>query len=788
MFGAARTRTGGNEFVGTVIFGLGLLAAAGFNFVFVGSMGRLLEPQAFATLGVMVAALLAVTAPVNALAGGTEMFAALHQRFPRGRRRLIAPCIGAAAWAALIALRSPTLRATGWILLGSSTLLLLAWNRGALAGFGRFTFVGASFVVDGGGRLAIAIALVSLGFGLEGAAAGLALGMILALLFTELAVPRSSGSTRQPLGSDVWPGLLGLFALGVTQIVDVFAIRLANPRQAGPYVAAASLARLALFSQQPAAAYALRRAALEGPRQALPRTLLLAAVPGALAVGALELFPRLLLSIAYGDRYLGSVATLRILGLAMLLGGIATVAAQMLMGAGSTAWAWSITPVALVGTPAIIMLTHVPTSVAVFSLFIQAGALLAVGIPALRAVKARHPGPMRVLVLNWRDTRHPQGGGSEVFVEQVARRLVAAGTEVTVFCSGHPNAPRREVVDGVRFIRRGGWRSVYAWAFVYHSVGRFGRHDVVVDVKNGIPFLAPMYCSRPVASLVHHVHREQWAMNFSSGWARFGWWVESRLSPYVYRRSRHITVSEATRQELATLKVPLERIDVVYNGADARTPETEKAAFPTVLCLGRLVPHKRVELVLEAAAKIRPDVPDLRVVVVGQGQWLGELEAHAERLGMTHAVTFTGWVDEATKWRFLDEAWVLAMPSVKEGWGLAVMEAAASRTPSVAFGVGGLEESIIHGSTGLLADDFEAFTAGLRTLLTDAPLRQRMGTEAAERAGTYPWDETAVRFDAALRRVLAPETAIDAVTADAVTLLEPVPAGTPQHISGRSSP
>src|SRR5439155_11407276 len=289
-------------------FGIGLLAAAGLNFVFVGAMGRLLAPPVFSTLGVLIATLLAVTAPVNALAGGTEMFAALHDRFPRGRRRLVAPAVGLVVWAATMLVPSSNVRATGWIVLGSSALLLLAWNRGALAGFGRFAYVGASFVVDGASRLALALVLVSVGFGLDGAAAGYAMGMIVALAFTELAVPRTSGTTGQPLGRDVWPGLIGLLALGVTQIADVFAIRLANPGQAGPYVAAASLARLALFSQQPAAAYALRRAAVEGPRGAMPRTLVLALFPGIAAIGTIELFPRLLLSVAYGDRYLGSVA------------------------------------------------------------------------------------------------------------------------------------------------------------------------------------------------------------------------------------------------------------------------------------------------------------------------------------------------------------------------------------------------------------------------------------------------------------------------------------------------
>jgi len=96
------------EFAGTLVFGFGLLAAAGLNFTFVGVMGRLLQPAAFATLGVFVASLLAISAPVNALSGGTEMFAALHDRFPRGGRRLWAPCLGAVVWAVTLFSHSAT--------------------------------------------------------------------------------------------------------------------------------------------------------------------------------------------------------------------------------------------------------------------------------------------------------------------------------------------------------------------------------------------------------------------------------------------------------------------------------------------------------------------------------------------------------------------------------------------------------------------------------------------------------------------------------------------------------
>src|SRR5207248_10329400 len=139
----------------------------------------------------LIAALLAIIGPVNALSGGTEMFAALHDRFPRGRGRLIVPGAGLLAWAACQAVPSPTVRAAGWFVLGAAVLVLLAWNRGALVGLGRFSFVGVTFVVEGTVRVVLPVVLVAAGLGLAGASAGLAVGMLTAFGVTVLAVPRA---------------------------------------------------------------------------------------------------------------------------------------------------------------------------------------------------------------------------------------------------------------------------------------------------------------------------------------------------------------------------------------------------------------------------------------------------------------------------------------------------------------------------------------------------------------------------------------------------------------------
>lgn len=361
------------------------------------------------------------------------------------------------------------------------------------------------------------------------------------------------------------------------------------------------------------------------------------------------------------------------------------------------------------------------------------------------------PAPARrdVLFLNWRDVTNPEGGGSELYVEQVAARFAAAGDRVTFFCAAHAKAPRDETSPSeVRYVRRGGRLTVYLWAAVLMLTGRLGRAGVVVEVHNGVPFLARLWTRRPVVVLVHHVHREQWAVVFGRVGARLGWWLESWLAPRVNRRCRYVAVSEATRTELAGLGVPTERVAVVHNGTTAPLATTEpRATRPTVAVLGRVVPHKRVELVVRAAAALRVELPDLQVEIAGDGYWLPEVRRLVTELGLDDVVRVLGHVTEQEKADLLARAWVHVVPSLKEGWGLSVVEAGSHGTPSVAFrSAGGVAESIVGGRTGLLVDDEPGLHDALRSLLVDPRLRERLGEAARAHSARFSWESTAGEF------------------------------------------
>ncbi|MGA8544115.1 MAG: glycosyltransferase family 4 protein [Mycobacterium sp.] len=372
-----------------------------------------------------------------------------------------------------------------------------------------------------------------------------------------------------------------------------------------------------------------------------------------------------------------------------------------------------------------------------------------------------------VLLLCWRDTGHPQGGGSETYLQRIGAQLAESGVAVTLRTARYAGAARREVVDGVRISRAGGRYSVYVWALLAMAAARLGmgplrrvRPDVVVDTQNGLPFLARLIYGRRVVVLVHHCHREQWPVA-GPVLGRFGWFVESRLSPRLHRRNQYVTVSLPSARDLVGLGVQDERIALVRNGLD-EAPEASlhgpRADNPRVLVLSRLVPHKQIEDAMAAVALLRESTPGLHLDIVGGGWWWQRLVDHAARLGISETVTFHGHIDDVTKHHVMQQSWVHVLPSRKEGWGLAVIEAAQHGVPTIGYrSSGGLADSIIDGVTGVLVDSRAELVNRLQQLLDDPVLRDQLGAKAQARSTEFSWRQSADAMRSVLESVMAGE-------------------------------
>ena len=180
------------------------------------------------------------------------------------------------------------------------------------------------------------------------------------------------------------------------------------------------------------------------------------------------------------------------------------------------------------------------------------------------------------------------------------------------------------------------------------------------------------------------------------------------------------------------------RSSVTYNGleAPAVSPEPLRWDPPVLLCLGRLVPEKGFDTAIQAMAPLRQRFPDVRMVIAGDGPARADLERLAAAVGVADAVEFTGWVAPEAVPSLMNRATVVVVPSRwEEPFGLVALEAALMARPVVAARVGGLQEVVREGITGLTfpREDAGALAAAVGELFRQPGRALELGRAA--RAG-----------------------------------------------------
>ncbi|MCX5388916.1 glycosyltransferase family 4 protein [Streptomyces sp. NBC_00094] len=355
--------------------------------------------------------------------------------------------------------------------------------------------------------------------------------------------------------------------------------------------------------------------------------------------------------------------------------------------------------------------------------------------------------------LNWRDPAHPDAGGAEAYCWEIARRFAAAGAHVTLVSSRYPGSRALEYRDGIRIVRGGGTFGVYA-AAAAHLLRNRHAYDAVIDFQNGIPFFSPLFTPRWTADIcvIHHVHQHQFDTRFHWPMNAVGRVLEKQVSRRVYRGRPVVVVSPSTREgarrELG-FGNPLHIVPNGRPGAAASAPAGRRSDGPAVTVVSRLVPQKRVDLILRAVPALLRRRPELRVDICGDGPEAEALRKLAAGLGIASAVVFHGHVTEERKQELFHHAWLTVVPSVAEGWGLAVIEANTVGTPALAFDVPGLRDAIRPGVNGWLLDPDAELADGIAGALDElsAPEARRLAAARCRAwAAAFSWDHSAERL------------------------------------------
>ncbi len=358
---------------------------------------------------------------------------------------------------------------------------------------------------------------------------------------------------------------------------------------------------------------------------------------------------------------------------------------------------------------------------------------------------------LKILWFNWRCWLNPEMGGAEVFTYENAKRWVKAGHEVTLFTSEFPNCKKEQVVDGIQVVRDGGKYSVY-WRAKRHYKKHFSKenYDVVLDEINTRPFLTPKFVNNreKIVALIHQLAREYWFYETPFPLSHIGYHLLEKRWLRNYVEIPTVTVSESTKQDL--LDSGFKQVYVVPEGLNFKPLSNvpEKESYPAVAYVGRLKKAKRPDHAVKAFRIVKEKVPETELWIIGDGYFRKHLEKMA-----TNGVRFFGGLSDEERRELVKTAWVLVNPSVREGFGLNVIEANALGTPCIAYDVAGLRDSVKNDGTGLLAEagSVEDLANKLIMVLKDGKLRERLNRNALEFSRNFDWDMSARKFEEVFR-------------------------------------
>jgi glycosyltransferase involved in cell wall biosynthesis len=367
---------------------------------------------------------------------------------------------------------------------------------------------------------------------------------------------------------------------------------------------------------------------------------------------------------------------------------------------------------------------------------------------------------MRILIFNWQDITHPLSGGAEVHLHETYSRIAAMGHNVTLFCSLYEGAKPNDEINGIKVIREGG-RFLFNYVVMkkYFTTFRNQKFDLIVDDLNKIPFYTPAYVREPILGEVHHLLGTSVFKETIVPLASYVYLAERAALP-LYKKIHFMVHSPSTYKEFLSLGFDPDKVHHVHYGVNHdlfRQTGVEKSPIPLVGALGRLKKYKSFDHLIEAFVIVKKEIPNAKLVIVGDGDDKPRLVELTKQLDLSESVTFTGFVSEEEKVDWLNRMHVAVNTSAKEGWGLTATEANACGTTTVSSNVQGLRDAVIDEETGVLYEygNREKLAEKIILLLRDANLRARLQNNALQHSKEFDWQTGAEKTMEVIERIIS---------------------------------
>ncbi len=350
---------------------------------------------------------------------------------------------------------------------------------------------------------------------------------------------------------------------------------------------------------------------------------------------------------------------------------------------------------------------------------------------------------------------HYFGGGERRFY-QLAKKLVERGIQVDVITMRIRDIPDYEKIDGINVYHIGPTienppdRSVFDFMRYFFSVSSWiikNDYDLI-DAQSYSPLLSSSIAARikktPIFGTIYDTSSsgsDQW-MNHS--------FLASRLEKFLVnlRFDKIITISKSTINSLINdFGVSKDKIELLYIGVDTdkydSTGDVEKKA-DKIIFVGRLIPHKHVDHLIESFEEIVKIVPDANLVIVGRGDEKNNIIDMVSSKSLDAKVSFKENLSDEELIKEIKESEVLVLPSTREGFGMVLAEANYCNVPVVTYASGGTIDVVDDGYNGFLveAGNIPQLTEKILLLLNDKELQKQMGINGRNKVETqFNWDK-----------------------------------------------
>ncbi|MDP3881842.1 MAG: glycosyltransferase family 4 protein [Nanoarchaeota archaeon] len=367
---------------------------------------------------------------------------------------------------------------------------------------------------------------------------------------------------------------------------------------------------------------------------------------------------------------------------------------------------------------------------------------------------------MKILIFSWRDIKHPEAGGSELYFHEMAKRWAKKGHKVDWIVGGWDKCLKNEEIDSMRITRVGNEFTLYLLAPLEYLKLK-DKPEVILDVSNGIPFFTPLFSKKKKFLHMHHSHREVWFKEVYPKGGKYKivalicWFLENKLAPLIYRDVPSITISQSSAEEIIKDKLIFDKPEIVNPGINfPKYKKFSKNKKPAILFLNRVKKYKGLDVLLKAVSELKSQGKDkFETWVAGDGDFLPEMKEYVKREKLEN-IKFFGRVSEEKKRELMQKSWIFVNPSFKEGWGIVNIEANYFGTPVLGSNVGGIKDSVVDGKTGLLFGygNSKELAEKIDYLINNRKTLSKMSRYSRSYSKKFAWSEKAEEYLKVLRK------------------------------------